>query len=71
MGPRWTGQHGRSNALGFDLVFGYLCQRVAHNHHPAYLWRNGRKVPLDNPGIHPHEKLPPDTSIWSRASRGS
>ena len=32
---------------GFDLFFGYNCQRKAHNHYPAYLWRNDRKVPLE------------------------
>jgi arylsulfatase len=52
------GSTGAPNGLGFDLFFGFLCQRVAHNHYPAYLWRNATKVPLDNPGIYPHEKLP-------------
>jgi len=54
-GPASTGE---PNRHGFDLFFGYLCQRVAHNYYPAYLWRNTTKVPLDNPGIYPHEKLP-------------
>jgi arylsulfatase len=77
------GSEGDPNKLGFDLFFGFLCQRVAHNHYPAYLWRNvipgfmarsragelppnaGHepalvKVPLDNPGIYPHEKFPAD-----------
>ena len=52
------GSEGHPNKLGFDLFFGFLCQRVAHNHYPAYLWRNSTKVPLDNPGIYPHEKFP-------------
>jgi arylsulfatase len=52
------GSEGDPNKLGFDLFFGFLCQRVAHNHYPAYLWRNSTKVPLDNPGIYPHEKFP-------------
>ena len=52
------GSEGDPNKLGFDLFFGFLCQRVAHNHYPAYLWRNAAKVPLDNPGIYPHEKFP-------------
>lgn len=25
---------------GFDRFFGYLCQRQAHNHFPAYLWND-------------------------------
>src|SRR5262249_7707633 len=36
---------------GFDHVFGYYCQRHAHNHYPTFLWRNAQKVPLaGNPG---------------------
>jgi arylsulfatase len=36
---------------GFDHVFGYYCQRHAHNHYPTFLWRNAEKVPLEgNPG---------------------
>jgi arylsulfatase A len=34
----------RSN--GFDLFFGYICQRKAHAYWPEYLWRNGVKLPL-------------------------
>ena len=52
------GSTGEPTTLGFDLFFGFLCQRIAHNHYPPYLWRNWTKVPLDNPGIYPHEKLP-------------
>ena len=33
---------------GFDYCFGFLNQTHAHNHFPAYLWRNGEKVPLPN-----------------------
>ncbi len=32
--------------MGFDQFFGYLCQRHAHNHFPAYLWRNETRVEL-------------------------
>jgi len=52
------GSTGEPNRLGFDLFFGFLCQRIAHNHYPPYLWRNKTKVTLDNPGIYPHERLP-------------
>ena len=77
------GSEGEPNKLGFDLFYGFLCQRVAHNHYPAFLWRGMTpgfmarsrgesippntsretalvKVPLDNSGIYPHEKLPAD-----------
>jgi len=54
------GSEGEPNKLGFDLFYGFLCQRIAHNHYPGYLWRNTTKVPLNNLGIYPHEKFPAD-----------
>ena len=62
------GSEGEPNTLGFDLFYGFLCQRIAHNHYPAYLWRNTTKVPLDNPGIYPHEKFPADKDPNAPAS---
>jgi len=35
------------NLMGFDLFYGYNCQRVAHNHYPKYLWRNDKKEELE------------------------
>jgi len=31
---------------GFDLFYGYMCQRRAHNYYPVLLWRNDKKIPL-------------------------
>jgi arylsulfatase len=62
------GSEGEPTKLGFDLFYGFLCQRVAHNHYPAYLWRNSTRVPLDNPGIYPHEKFPADKDPQAAAS---
>lgn len=31
---------------GFDLFFGYNCQRHAHSHYPTYLYRNDRRIEL-------------------------
>jgi len=63
------GSTGEPNRQGFDDFFGFLCQRVAHNHYPAYLWRNTIKVPLaGNPGIYPHQKLPADRDPNDQAS---
>ena len=42
------GSTGEPNRQGFDYAFGYLCQRMAYNYYPAYLWRNGEKVLLPN-----------------------
>ncbi|MCO6044870.1 arylsulfatase [Aeoliella sp. ICT_H6.2] len=38
------GTSGDPNSQGFDLFFGYNCQRHAHNHYPSFLWRNGERV---------------------------
>ncbi len=42
---------------GFDYFYGYLCQRQAHNHYPAYLYENGDKKSLGNPDFPAHQKL--------------
>ncbi len=52
------GSTGEPNRMGFDHFYGYLCQRIAHNHYPSYLWRNREKLPLKNTYVYPHEKLP-------------
>jgi arylsulfatase A-like enzyme len=64
------GTEGAPHAQGFDLAFGFYDQRRAHGYYPAYLMRNGKKVPLpENRGFHmqrmyvydrtPVAKLPP------------
>jgi arylsulfatase len=45
LGP--PGSEGDPTRRGFDLFFGYNCQRHAHNHYPSYLWRDGRRGGLD------------------------
>jgi arylsulfatase A len=40
------GSSGAPNRQGFDFWYGYLCQRVAHNHYPTHLWRNGEREDL-------------------------
>jgi len=37
---------GAPTEQGFDLFYGYYCQRHAHNHYPQFLWRNGQKETL-------------------------
>jgi|Deesub1362B_J571_1020462.scaffolds.fasta_scaffold01224_2 arylsulfatase len=69
------GSPGHPNRHGFDLFFGYLCQRQAHNHYPDHLWRNEEKVVLEgNPYFFPHQKFPkdkdPDDPENYRAYRG-
>jgi len=53
------GTSGSPEKQGFDLFFGYNCQAHAHTYYPAYLWRNGEKVMLDNdPPVPGHASLP-------------
>lgn len=37
------GTTGDPNKQGFDLFFGFNCQRHAHNHYPKFLWYNNTK----------------------------
>jgi len=49
---------GAPNEHGFDLFYGYLCQRKAHNYYPTHLWKNGKKDPLEgNDWFAAHQKL--------------
>ena len=43
---------------GFDRLFGYNCQAVAHNYYPTHLWDDDRQLPLNNPAFSAHQKLP-------------
>ena len=43
-----TDQPGMPLNQGFDYFFGYLNQVHAHNHFPAFLWKNRDSVMLDN-----------------------
>lgn len=52
------GTTGAPENQGFDFFCGYLCQRIAHNHYPTHLWRNGERLPLgDNPWYDSHQRL--------------
>lgn len=50
------GSAGQPNRHGFDLFFGYLDQKQAHNYYPTHLWRNDTRVPLKNDFFLPHQK---------------
>ncbi len=39
---------------GFDLFFGYNCQRQAHTYYPGHLWRNEEIIRLGNELVAPH-----------------
>jgi arylsulfatase len=42
-----TGNSGNPGNQGFDLFYGYKCQRHAHNHYPEFIWRNDSMVKLE------------------------
>jgi arylsulfatase A len=46
-GLGFPGSTGTPDKQGFDFFFGYNCQRLAHNHYPVSLRRNGETVALD------------------------
>lgn len=43
-GLGFIGSEGDAINQGFDLFYGYNCQRMAHRYYPPYLWRNDEKV---------------------------
>jgi arylsulfatase A-like enzyme len=52
------GTEGTPNKQGFDLFFGYNCQRQAHTYYPCHLYKNEERVKLRNKEIAPGTKLP-------------
>ncbi|MFC2119161.1 arylsulfatase [Bacteroidota bacterium] len=54
------GSEGVPNNHGFDLFYGYLCQKQAHNYYPSHLWLNQEWDTLANEYFMPHEKLKGD-----------
>jgi arylsulfatase len=46
-GLGYPGSSGDPNKQGFDLFYGYNCQRHAHNYYPKYLWKNDKKITLE------------------------
>ncbi len=53
---------------GMDRWFGYLCQAVAHNYYPTYLWDNDQKLLLDNPAFSAHDTFQPGENPADPAS---
>jgi len=48
LGDVGAAESGLPRRQGFDEFFGYLNQHHAHNHFPAFLWRNEDRVALKN-----------------------
>ncbi|MEM9329279.1 MAG: arylsulfatase [Bacteroidota bacterium] len=45
-GLGFPGSEGDPNRQGFDVFYGYNCQRLAHHYYPYYLWDNQRQDSL-------------------------
>lgn len=43
---------------GFDFFIGYNCQRMAHTYYPPFLYKNDKRIYLDNKIMPLSEKLP-------------
>jgi len=46
-GLGFVGTEGDPNNQGFDVFYGYNCQRMAHRYYPPYLWHNQDSVLLE------------------------
>jgi len=56
------GTEGLPSRQGFDLFYGYNCQRQAHTYYPTHLWRNEDRVELEaneggQRGLYSHDLL--------------
>lgn len=46
-GLGYIGSEGDPNNQGFDVFYGYNCQRMAHRYYPTHLWDNQKKDILE------------------------
>ena len=46
-GLGYPGSEGDPLSQGFDVFFGYNCQRLGHHYYPYHLWENDRKLILE------------------------
>ena len=59
---------GAPNNQGFDLFYGYNCQRQAHTFYPRHLWKNEEKIWLNNKLVVPGTKLAEGSDPLDEAS---
>lgn len=64
LGP--VGSSGDPNDQGFDLFYGYNCQREAHTYYPGHLWHNKEKDMLRNDNVPGHARLKEAPEDYSR-----
>ncbi|MBQ7855551.1 MAG: arylsulfatase [Alistipes sp.] len=63
--------------MGFDFYYGCICQRLAHNYYPPYLWKNDKKEYINDiatslrPGTKFDEGADPyDLKSYEKYSKG-
>ena len=56
------------SAMGFDLFYGYMCQRMAQCYYPMFLYRNNEREYLDNPFMELSSALSKDENPYDIAS---
>ena len=56
------------NKMGFDVFYGYNCQRQAHNLRPYHLWDNDKKVLTGNDIFASHTPLEKDADPFDEAT---
>lgn len=71
---KWgMGEYGTSGApdrQGVQEFFGYTDHRMCHTFYPPFLWRNGIRYPLNNPGIPGHVKPVKEGEVRAEDYRG-
>lgn len=58
-GLGYPGSVSTPTKMGFDRFYGFNCQRVAHNHYPAFLYDDEQRVLTGNPVVDPHRQSVP------------
>ncbi|MEG1507349.1 MAG: arylsulfatase [Akkermansia sp.] len=63
------GTTGAPDKHGIDTYYGYTDQRACHSYYPPFLWNNGKKEVINNPGI-PGHKSQPKGEVLAETYRG-
>jgi arylsulfatase A len=53
-GLGFVGSKSDPKALGFDMFYGYNCQRVAHSFYPPHMWKNDEKITINKKPVPGH-----------------
>ncbi len=60
--------HSIPTKMGFDFFYGYNCQRQAHTYYPLHLYKNEKRVHLNNDTVPPHTGFPEGMNVDDPAS---